>query len=300
MGNVTDIYVWAAQKMNAFQRYGLNASIKRLNSGPIIVASLTSGEIQFGHVTAGTTVDAMLGGAKLATVGTPVTRAVQEFYVAPQINSVADLRGKAVGINARGALTEYLIRWVLEQNGLKPDKDVPLVVVGGTSDSLAALTSNRIVGVLLNEPSALKARKLGFKPLVDFNKTDYLYPQQTIASPSSYVHDNSAVVKAYLAALGEATARLKKDKPFALDLVKLTSGSSDPEEIEAAYNEVVASDALQDIPINRESAFKTVLDNATDQQKAAATKPSDYYTNEFVGALQEAGFYRSIGVTDKP
>lgn len=57
------------------------------------------------------------------------------------IQSVADLRGKTIYTSGQGANPEYILRYVLEKNGLDPDKDVKIEFVAD-NDTLGTLVIN--------------------------------------------------------------------------------------------------------------------------------------------------------------
>lgn len=63
-----------------------------------------------------------------------------------EITAVADLRGKTVYAPGQGANPEYILRYVLTENGLDPDSDVTLRFVGEGSE---------LVNVWQNEPDAV-------------------------------------------------------------------------------------------------------------------------------------------------
>jgi len=47
------------------------------------------------------------------------------------IHTIADLKGRTVGISGPGASSDMLMRWALRKASLDPDKDVTLVALGG-------------------------------------------------------------------------------------------------------------------------------------------------------------------------
>ncbi len=57
------------------------------------------------------------------------------------IQSVADLKGKTIYTSGQGANPEYILRYVLEKNGLDPDKDVK-IEFAADNDTLATLVTN--------------------------------------------------------------------------------------------------------------------------------------------------------------
>ncbi|PUE33290.1 ABC transporter substrate-binding protein [Limnohabitans sp. Jir72] len=61
----------------------------------------------------------------------------------PQFKSVADLKGKKIGVTAPGSSTNVLVNYVLAKAGLKPS-DVSFVGVGAGSGAVAAMRAGQI------------------------------------------------------------------------------------------------------------------------------------------------------------
>ncbi len=63
-----------------------------------------------------------------------------------ELNSIADLKGKTLYSPGQGANPEYILRYVLEGNGLDPDKDLTIKFVGDGSE---------LPGIWAKEPEAV-------------------------------------------------------------------------------------------------------------------------------------------------
>ena len=99
-------------------------------------------------------VDADLWGGDLVAMGA-VTNAVAVYVMAdPAISSVADLKGKRVGVTRFGASTDFAIRTLLEKHDLKPITDVPIVRIGGMPEIAAALSNGAIAAAPMSYPMA--------------------------------------------------------------------------------------------------------------------------------------------------
>lgn len=59
------------------------------------------------------------------------------------INSVKDLKGKTIYSTGQGANPEYVLRYVLEKNGLDPDKDVKLEFLSENDELATQLASGK-------------------------------------------------------------------------------------------------------------------------------------------------------------
>jgi len=64
--------------------------------------------------------------------------------VAPEIQSVNDLKGKSIGVTSAGSTTWVFARMVAKNQGWDPDRDVKVVALGGLDAQLAALSRKEI------------------------------------------------------------------------------------------------------------------------------------------------------------
>lgn len=71
-----------------------------------------------------------------------------------QITKVSDLKGKTIFTSGKGANPEYILKFVLERNGLDPEKDVKIEYVAD-NDALATLVINGTAKIaMVPEPKA--------------------------------------------------------------------------------------------------------------------------------------------------
>lgn len=70
------------------------------------------------------------------------------------VNSVADLRGKTIYSTGQGANPEYVLRYLLQKNGLDPDKDVTLEFLTDNQDLGNRMASGSIEVALVPQPIA--------------------------------------------------------------------------------------------------------------------------------------------------
>ena len=83
----------------------------------------------------------------------------------PEISSYAQLKGKVWGIAALSGFSVEIPKAMLTRHGLDPKQDVTMVLIGATSDRLAALRANGIQATLMEPPYNFVAIKEGFRNL---------------------------------------------------------------------------------------------------------------------------------------
>ncbi|MGZ9220155.1 MAG: hypothetical protein ACXW5W_24325, partial [Candidatus Binatia bacterium] len=75
------------------------------------------------------------------------------------------LRGQTVAIMSPGGSLAVVTREILRKNGLDPNKDASLVVMGGDDVRFSVLKAKAIQATLFNTAASLRAQKDGFVKL---------------------------------------------------------------------------------------------------------------------------------------
>lgn len=124
-----------------------------------LVAGLTKGEIDIATVASNVALNLYNkteGGVRIIALGTRGVLHILEGKGGNSIQSVADLAGRTIYAPGQGANPEYILRYLLQQNGLDPDKDVTLVFADA-SEINAKLVSGDIDYAMLPVPAATAA-----------------------------------------------------------------------------------------------------------------------------------------------
>lgn len=146
------------------------------------------------------------------------------------IKSVADLKGKKIGVNAFGSAVDLVLRVVLKKNKLDPRRDVQIVEVN-FPNMAAAIREKRIdCGVLVIPFLAVESPKGDLRSL--FTGGDAFGPSSVIfqVAATDFAKKNPDVVKAFLAdyVAGLTWYYDKANRPKALELVAdFTKSSKD-------------------------------------------------------------------------
>lgn len=88
------------------------------------------------------------------------------------VNSVEDLKGKTIVTTGKGTTPEYVLRYILTENGVDPDNDVTLDFYSEATEALAQLQAGTSTIAMLPQPfvtSAL-AQVEGLRVALDMNE----------------------------------------------------------------------------------------------------------------------------------
>lgn len=169
------------------------------------ITALLTGEVDY-STTASSAIAAAVRGLPVKIQMFYVQRPYHAIVAQKGLKSVYDLRGKTVATSGAGGAAYEVPRVILEYYGMKPDKEVHLIFVGGgnITERLAQLEAGRFDATVLSPPLLYYAEQKGFPILA--TATDLIeYPQQGIALASAKLKSNldqvKQVIRVYLRTL---------------------------------------------------------------------------------------------------
>ena len=139
--------VWyVAKDRGLYKKNGLDADLLFIPSTTTSVSSLVAGDVQVANASGGGVASAVVAGADLVMVACYLNSLPYELVVHESIKSAEDLKGKSVGISRVGSASDVAARALIRGLGLEPDKQVPILQVGGPAERAASFRSGRIAG----------------------------------------------------------------------------------------------------------------------------------------------------------
>src|SRR5229473_6311087 len=130
---------WLAKDAGLFEKYGLDAEITYIASGPTLLQAMIAGEIDFGELAAPASMNAYLEGGEVVWIAEAVNRPVLLLIARPEIARVEELRGRTVGVTRIGTTTHTFTKIALRSVGMDPEAGVQILQTGGTPETVAAL-----------------------------------------------------------------------------------------------------------------------------------------------------------------
>ncbi|MBM3369623.1 MAG: hypothetical protein FJY46_02560 [Betaproteobacteria bacterium] len=152
------------------EKAGLKCQLQVLASGPLGVQALMAKSIDAGFFTNTVMVGPVSQGAKIkmvvgAATANPAILIAGNHLAFPNADKqwphfMPDLRGKKIGVPARGSLMEFILTWMVVKSGMKTD-DVTIVAVGGPDTAYGALVSKQVDALMMFEPAGSMCAVLG-------------------------------------------------------------------------------------------------------------------------------------------
>jgi ABC-type nitrate/sulfonate/bicarbonate transport system substrate-binding protein len=285
--------MWVAQEGKLFEKYDIDSHLVLIASGSLMVQAMLGGDLPIAGAAGSAAVDSSLGGADVIMFGSMVK--VPAFYIMalPEIKTLDDLRGKAVGVTRFGSSTDFTIRYILRKQGLEPGRDVTLIQTGDLFAAAAMLRTKAIVAAPFSSPANLRAEEAGAKVLMNMGKAGVYFPHDAFIARRSFINANPDLTRRFLKAYAEGVHRLFTDRELSARAIKKYGRASDAKTIDAVYQYAV--DYVDKIPYNTREGVQEVLNQiAPRNPKAKTAKPEDFYDDRFIKELDNEGFYKQL------
>ncbi len=162
---VQNLPMFAAQAKGFYAKRGLDVDIKFTPNSEELRSGLAEGRYQIAH----SAIDNAFALKDKANADIAVVlggdNSFNQLIVQPDINSLADIKGKTVVVDAINTAYAFQLYEMLRQKGLNKG-DYEVKSVGGTGFRLEAMTKDKaMVAGMLNPPFSVRAEKAGLKDM---------------------------------------------------------------------------------------------------------------------------------------
>jgi NitT/TauT family transport system substrate-binding protein len=271
--------VVVALEKGYFKDQGLTAEFIPFRGGPDLVKAVIAGEALIG-ITGGTDI------LVFREAGTPIKMIATEtegnhftLNVSPEILSVQDLRGKAIGVTRPGATTWVFARMVAKQYGMDPERDVKVVPLGGLDAQLAALARKEIHAYVWGDGGAVLALQGKSNVLLRFDSVTPKWISQIAYASEDAIKRNADALRKSLTALFQGIRFMRGNPSDAATIVSKKIGWP-PEGVLAAHK-ISAPLLPEDGRINVD-ALRAMQDTLIEQGVVKKRLPlEEHYTTEF-------------------
>ena len=273
--------IWMAKESGAFEKYGLQADIILITSGPVSVQSLIGGDLQAVSAASNAVINAVLSGAPIIAVGGTANRPYHRLFVQPEINRMEDLRGKSLGVTRFGSITDNLSRILLRKHGLEGAVNVRQM--GGTIEVAAAFQNRLIAGAVTSELRVTPPSQP--KILVQLVDMGIPYSMNMIAVQREYYRRSPVAVESMVRAYADGIAFMHQNKERALKIIAKYSRLNDGKLIDQFFDDAMSY--LDRVPRAEPEAVQTILEFMGKKGVPVET----FQDNAIVDKLTREGFF---------
>jgi len=282
-----------AKETKLFEKHGLDVVLVGMGTGSVSLRALIAKDLQISSLSGSGLVQAALQGADTVLIAALINGFVFKVFSAPEISSPAQLKGKKLGVSRYGATSDFAVRLALKKWGLNPERDVNILQIGTSQDTVRAMQTKMLDAGVTTGTSSLIARKAGFRELGDLADLGLDYPTSAIGTTKSYLQKNEATVKGFMLAYIEAIHDFKRNKEVALAVLKKYTRNDDREVLEHNYDDI-ASRYLA-MPIPALEGIRTILTELSSTTPAAKNAdPEQFVSYKIAREIEASGFVKRL------
>jgi ABC-type nitrate/sulfonate/bicarbonate transport system substrate-binding protein len=294
------VHLYTALEADLFAKYGLQVELTNIGGSGPALAALSTNEIQFLYCAADATVDGLASGVDAQIVAAPLVGLVWLMIGRPEVHTMADLRGKAVGVPHAGDLADRLSRLALERHGLRPNEDVDIRPTGGSQpERYTAMLADVVQGNVLTPPMDARARQDGLNVIYDLADLGIPSIYSSAHASNASIRERPQMVGRFVAALAEAVQFTEKHPDVARQALRKVLNLDDPDALDAAYQAYAIKHVNRRLSVPYE-AVTAAIDDARAQGTPVVKRAEEIATNQFTDELERSGFLQQLWGAELP
>ena len=284
---------WVAKELGFLTKYDLAVENLLITGSPRLVQALIAGDVDviFAGVTAMTR--ARVRGADVAILGAAANISGQKLMVSrtSKIRRLEEVKGATIGVSQYGSEADTFARNALVKVGLRPDKDVTILQLGGHPQVAAALAAGKLEAGILGGLATLTAERSGARFITSAADLKILSPSGTFATTRGYIQRKRSVVERLTRSFVDAIHYLKTNRNGSVALVQKYLGGLNAEEAGYLYDEQV--ELLERLPGPNEKSLAAVLEREPDP-KVKSFAIADFIDGSFFREIEKSGYVEQL------
>jgi NitT/TauT family transport system substrate-binding protein len=205
-----------AEKKGFFTKYGLNSEHIRISLA-VAMNALGTGDLDYA-VTMAQGIAAAVQGVPVKLVMMTQDKLVFFLMTRPNIQKVADLKGKVICISYFGSTTHLVADVIAKQNGLTPGQDLKILPCGDDMGRLTSLEQGRVEGVIAGPPLNMMGAKKGYH-VIAWAKDYTNLPQNAVIVTDKKIQQSRDQVKRVIRGTIEALRFIQENKSESTEIL---------------------------------------------------------------------------------
>ncbi|GGG01972.1 ABC transporter substrate-binding protein [Paenibacillus abyssi] len=228
------LYMGVEKGMYAEEGIDLSVSVLKASAA---VAAAISGEVPYTGSLGSTFRSTITGGSGLKVVMVTLDKLGFSLFAAKDIGSIQDLKGKAVMVTNTTGSDNYVLKKMLEKEGLDPNTFLNAVSSSTTANSYQGLLGGASQGAVLSPPYSQMAEQEGFPRLK--NAIDVIQRGNAgISVTTEYLQQNGEEVEKMIRATLKSMKYIKENEQEVISFIS-EFFEIDPELAKGAYADTV-------------------------------------------------------------
>ena len=242
--NVVHLTPYVADAFGYFKDENLTVTLQRFEGGVGSLRASASGGITLAGTSSEPVIDAINNGADVKVLYSYAPNVDVSFVVGPDIKTLADLKGKKMGVQEPGGFADVLTRIVLKHAGIDP-KDVQFIqttTAGRVQQLIAGATDTAILHI--DQTMNVEAKAPGVHVLVNMWEILSDYQYSVYVAPTEAVKNDAATLECTIRALMRANRAMydPANRQKIIDIA-VKEGKIDPKIAAATFDILVKAKA---------------------------------------------------------
>lgn len=283
---------WIAKESGIFAQHGFDVNLHLVPGTPRLVQSIIAGDFDYAQVGAPAVLRARVTEGDtviLANVGDYFTFKIMAH---PQsgVRSIADLRGRTVGVSQIGSTSHTFLKVLLSREGIPLD-EVNVLQSGSNPQAATAMLTGNIDAAAVSGVMVPASERAGAVVLADGRKLKILAPGAALATTRRRIDRDRDATQRFMQAYVEGIHYYKTQRDATIAIMQQYMSGLAFDETAYLYDEVLED--YQPLPYPNDAAIQTALDRDLDVP-VGDLKPADFYDVSFLRQLEQSGFVERL------
>ncbi|HEY7321161.1 MAG TPA: ABC transporter substrate-binding protein [Candidatus Binatia bacterium] len=284
--------MWVAVDRGLFKKYGLEVNMLQVRNGQVSLTAVMSGDVQAFWPAVSSVLSGVSGGAKLGCIANPFNKISRELIVRKEIESLAALREKIVGVQSIGGGFWLQTMIVLDRLGVDPDKNkLQMRVIGDEPTILQALLASNIDAAVITFASAAVAKRAGLRSLANTAALKVPYQGVGICTRSDRIANSPDLMMRLVKGMIEGVVYIQdpRNKRDVMEILRKHLRLGTDQDAETSYTALRTVSSLDVAP--DPDAWRNIQKYvARVTPKVAQLNINQIINTSFVKTLEENGF----------
>ena len=286
---ITNSMLWVTQEGRLFEKNGIDAEVLYLQT-TLGQTAMIAGEIQMCVYSASLLTPARLQGADVVMLLSFLHKPIYRLVVRPEIRTIAELRGKRIGITRFGTVSDWTTRLLLSRLGLDAEKDVILVQSGDVPVLVNGLAAGKTIdGAIMQPPYDKKLAAMGLRVLLNMQEMDIVLQQTGLNTTQKLIARSPDIVRRVVKSVIDGIHFMRNNPSVAKRAIGKHMQIKDERDLDDSYQ--LLRGFIQPKPYPNLDGFKPIFEEAGKRLPAAKTaNAKDFVETRFIEELDKSGY----------
>src|SRR4051795_5642138 len=283
---------WIAKETGIFEKYGFDVTLQLVGGTPRLVQSLLAGDYDYVVVGGTAVLQARVLGGDTVILASSGSYFPFKVMAHPQagVQSIAELRGKTVGVSQIGSTSHAFLRVLLNQAGVHLDQ-VTIIQAGSNPQAATAMLTGNIDAATVSGVLVPAAQRAGAVMLADGKALRIPEPNSVLATTRRRIDRDRAGVLRFMQAYVEGVHFFKTNRDETIRIMQQYMSGLSLDETAYLYDDV--KDDYRPLPLPNEEAIQAGLERDL-ENPVLDLKPSDFYDSSFLQEIDRSGLVTAL------